>query len=121
MKANFDSRPGRFVFYCPGCLCLHSIPYEGDHERLWTWDGNTEKPTFAPSLLVNSGHYIPGHAGDCWCDYNEGSRARGEREAPFKCERCHSFIRSGQIEFLSDCTHSLAGQTVDVPVLESAI
>jgi hypothetical protein len=33
--------------------------------------------------------------------------------------RCHSFITDGKIEFLSDCTHSLAGQTVELkPVLE---
>ena len=29
--------------------------------------------------------------------------------------RCHSFVRSGRIEFLSDSTHALAGQTVDLP------
>ncbi|MCZ4340562.1 hypothetical protein O4H52_03015 [Sphingomonadaceae bacterium G21617-S1] len=28
---------------------------------------------------------------------------------------CHSFVRNGQIEFLSDCTHALAGQTVPLP------
>ena len=29
--------------------------------------------------------------------------------------RCHSFVREGRIEFLSDCTHALAGQTVELP------
>ncbi len=27
----------------------------------------------------------------------------------------HSFIKDGMIEFLGDCTHKLAGQTVDLP------
>jgi len=27
---------------------------------------------------------------------------------------CHSFITDGKIQFLSDCTHHLAGQTVDL-------
>jgi hypothetical protein len=27
---------------------------------------------------------------------------------------CHSFIRNGKIEYLSECTHELAGQTVDM-------
>lgn len=27
---------------------------------------------------------------------------------------CHHFIRNGKIEYLSDCTHDMAGQTVDV-------
>lgn len=31
--------------------------------------------------------------------------------------RCHSFVRDGKIEFLNDSTHSLAGQTVDLPPL----
>jgi hypothetical protein len=45
-----------------------------------------EAPTFEPSILV------------------EGARSR-----------CHSFVREGRIKFLSDCTHELAGQTVDLP------
>lgn len=28
---------------------------------------------------------------------------------------CHSFVRAGKIEFLGDCTHALAGQTVALP------
>lgn len=28
---------------------------------------------------------------------------------------CHAFIRNGMIQFLSDCEHSLAGQTVELP------
>lgn len=31
---------------------------------------------------------------------------------------CHSFITDGKIEFLNDCSHSLAGQTVDLPDIE---
>lgn len=36
-----------------------------------------------------------------------------------KTHVCHSFIRDGRIEFLSDCTHALAGQTVDLPDIEA--
>ncbi len=28
---------------------------------------------------------------------------------------CHSFVRDGRIQFLPDCSHKLAGQTVDLP------
>ena len=28
--------------------------------------------------------------------------------------RCHIFIRDGRIQYLNDCTHALAGQTVDM-------
>lgn len=50
-------------------------------------NGSMDKPTFRPSLLCNA-----------------GSQAV-----------CHSFVTDGRIEFLSDCHHALAGQTVDLP------
>jgi hypothetical protein len=28
---------------------------------------------------------------------------------------CHSFVTDGKIQFLSDCTHSLANTTVEIP------
>jgi hypothetical protein len=28
---------------------------------------------------------------------------------------CHSFVTNGKIQFLADCTHKLAGQTVELP------
>lgn len=30
-------------------------------------------------------------------------------------DRCHMYIREGKIQFLSDCSHALAGQTVEMP------
>ncbi len=33
----------------------------------------------------------------------------------WKCVRCHTFITDGRIQFLGDCSHKLAGQTVDLP------
>jgi hypothetical protein len=29
---------------------------------------------------------------------------------------CHVFVENGKIRFLDDCTHELAGKTVDIPV-----
>lgn len=49
----------------------------------WTWNGDRDKPTVNPSILNSS-------------------------PAP----RCHLFIRDGQIQFLNDCEHELAGKTV---------
>lgn len=54
----------------------------------WSFNGDRIKPTFNPSLLVA----MPGLP-----------------------SRCHSFVKDGQIQFLSDCTHALAGKTVDLP------
>ena len=32
--------------------------------------------------------------------------------------RGHSYVTDGRIQYLSDCTHPLAGQTVDLPDVE---
>lgn len=97
---------GQLAFWCPGCDEAHVIV-----PTIWAWDGNVEAPTFSPSVLVRSGHHIDGKH-PCWCDYN---REHADAPAPFKCSVCHSFVRAGRIEFLSDCTHAMAGQTVPLP------
>lgn len=102
---------GGIAFWCPGCDEAHGVRV-GSADS-WTWDGNAESPTFNPSVLVRSGHHMPGHQGsDCWCTYNQ---KHADNPAPFKCSVCHSFVRNGQIQFLGDCTHALAGQTVPLP------
>lgn len=30
---------------------------------------------------------------------------------------CHSFVRNGTIQYLNDCTHNLAGKTVDMELI----
>jgi len=32
-------------------------------------------------------------------------------------EVCHYFLKGGMLQFLGDCTHTLAGQTVPLPEL----
>lgn len=85
---------GMLTFWCPGCSTGHSITF-GTAET-WTWDGNADRPTFEPSVLVNG---IRGNSTEEW-----------NRAHP----RCHTFVRAGRIEYLSDCEHELAGQTVDM-------
>jgi hypothetical protein len=98
------------IFRCPGCDERHMVRIDGD-VGVWGWNGSKEAPTFTPSILVKSGHYISG-AEICWCTYNA---EHPEQEAPFHCYVCHSFVTDGKIQFLSDCSHKLAGQTVDIP------
>lgn len=104
----------RWRIQCPGCKDTHELT-DG-----WKFNGNVESPTFSPSLLTRSGHYAPNRreTDTCWCTYNAEQREKGEPESPFTCYQCHSFIRDGKIEFLSDCTHELAGQTVELPEVE---
>lgn len=81
------------VFWCPGCDGGHRIAYgEGSGPR-WTWNGDAERPTFTPSVLVRY----------------DGADAGRDGAPPTVC---HSFVTDGRIQFLSDCTHALAGQTV---------
>lgn len=101
-------------FFCPGCNEFHHVSLVQGDPASWHWNGSVDKPTLSPSVLVRSGHHIPNHGDECWCTYEK----RYGKEPPFKCYVCHSFVREGQIEFLSDCTHALAGKTVDLPSLE---
>lgn len=104
---------GMVAFICPGCDEEHAITVDRSKSPSWGYNGNPEAPTFTPSILRKTGHHCSGHKpGDsCWCTYEN---AEGEG-APFTCNVCHSFVTDGRIRFLNDCTHELAGQTVDLP------
>lgn len=103
---------GGLMFWCPGCDGAHMVHVgEGPGPR-WGYNGNPDAPTFTPSVLVKSGHYASGQEGkNCWCTFEE----RTGRKSSFACSVCHSFVTDGRIQFLGDCTHALAGQTVDIP------
>lgn len=106
---------GGLLFQCPGCGGEHHVSVTGMLAK-WDWNYDYEKPTFTPSILVRSGHYASHSNGkDCWCTYNAKLKAEDREESKFKCYICHSFITDGKIQFLNDCTHKLAGQTVDLP------
>jgi hypothetical protein len=89
--------------WCPACQLAHRFEIlgeDGSHPDrpqgdYWTWDGNLKAPTFSPSMLVR------------WT-------AAATDTEPAVEHRCHSFLRAGRWEFLADCTHALAGQTVDM-------
>ncbi|WP_051264705.1 DUF6527 family protein [Nakamurella lactea] len=70
---------------CPACDFLHGVRIIG--QGAWDWDCNRDAPTISPSILVQGGA---------------------------ENIRCHSFLKAGRWEFLSDCTHAFAGQTVDM-------
>lgn len=86
-----DKYRGMYYFYCPGCKCTHRIAVDENDcgFPIWQWNGNAEKPTVSPSIKVEY------HGAD-------------------KDTICHSFIRDGKIQYLSDCTHELTGKTVDM-------
>jgi hypothetical protein len=109
-SVDWGGRPA-LSFWCPGCDESHvvTIKRPGD-ERGWEWNCSITKPTFTPSILVTSGHYMPNWQGPgCYCDKKD------EDDQWFSCSRCHSYVTDGKIQFLDDCTHDLKGQTVDLP------
>ena len=89
------------AFHCPGCNAVHIVNTRPGNGPTWTWDGNVEKPTLSPSILVTTGREV-----DPTCD---------PWEPGYPPERCHSFVRDGRVEFCTDSKHALAGQTVDLP------
>lgn len=90
--ASSDESIVQLAFWCPGCKMLHAPQIKGP--KAWQFDGSMELPTFSPSILVTW------HSGEQRVEH-----------------RCHSFVRNGVIEFLSDCTHELAGKSVPIPEL----
>lgn len=88
-----------YVFWCQGCERVH--PYrvakgltETNDRPMWTFNGDLDKPTFSPSLLVYPSNHPDG--------------------TPYQV-RCHLFLIDGHIQYCSDSEHSLAGQTVPCP------
>ena len=83
---SVEGYPKHFYFTCPGCGHEHAFG-EG-----WSFNGDVERPTVSPSILVT---------------------ARDDKGN--EISRCHSFIRDGMIEFCADSRHGLTGQTVPLP------
>ena len=98
---------GHLIFWCPGCNSHHAAIVDGS--RGWTWNGSFTHPTISPSILVKGTVPIT--------DDEHARIMRGEPIQP-RDLICHSFVRDGMIEYLSDSTHSLAGQTVPLPVAD---
>lgn len=98
---------GEADFWCPGCREAHVIPV--NQAGGWNFNGNYDKPTFSPSILVTWTH-PKGHTNENPAP--TGFPAQKDRPDLWTEERCHSFVRDGQIQFLGDCTHALAGKTV---------
>ncbi len=113
-----DGENGALSFKCPGCGYAHTVHIGvGDGPR-WSYNGNAEKPTFSPSVLCRTVRGI-GLTDDDWAEYDRIYSGPNGLEAVLNHPKfrwvCHSFVVDGRIQFLSDCTHELAGQTVDLP------
>lgn len=101
-----DVAGGGLSFWCQGCRKAHTVWVgEGPGPR-WTWNGDVEKPVFGPSVLVQGVKRLT--------DEQHAAFMRGEPLPEPTPLRCHTFVgcngaQPGEIIFLSDCTHELAG------------
>lgn len=105
------AEPGSLWFECPGCGTVHRIQHGAGDGPRWGWNGDAERPTFTPSILVRWDQWEPPATTPEICEKIK----RGEIRQTAVPKVCHSFVTDGQIQFLGDCTHALAGQTVPIP------
>lgn len=83
-----------YAFWCEGCDESHQFTDQ------WEFNHDFDKPTLNPSYLT-------------WNDPNPNVDPKNDPDGKYRNGfRCHSFIRDGMIQYLDDCTHALAGQTV---------
>lgn len=81
--------------WCPACNEPHGIAVTQRNRNgaVWTFNGNLDCPTFAPSVR---------------CFITDPDT--GQQET-----LCHYFITGGMIIFCGDNPHALNGQTVELP------
>jgi len=94
-KCLGKAEDGSLWFWCQGCGLPHSLNVGQGPGQRWGYNENPNAPTFTPSVLSR---------------YKMG----GDEII------CHSFVTDGRIQYLTDSTHELAGQTVDLLDWESA-
>ena len=102
-KIKRDSDSTQLYFHCPGCKHLHAIndsltDLRGENRPVWEFNGDFDRPTIRASILVWS--------------YRKNPKTE---KYDIETDRCHSFVTDGMIQFLGDCHHELAGQTIELP------
>ncbi len=109
-----NSADNGLMFWCPGCKAAHRIQHGSGAGPRWGWNGDVNKPTFTPSVLVTGRDFTEKGEADyeAWCAAGYPKPAPEFESAPTVC---HSFVTDGRIQMLSDCTHAMSGQTVDLP------
>ena len=102
---------GSLWFWCSGWNMPHSLKVGPGTGPRWGYNGNAEAPTFTPSVLVQHDHWEP----PATTLEIQDKIKRGEIVQTKVTKVCHSFVTDGHIQYLGDCTHHLANQTVELP------
>jgi Family of unknown function (DUF6527) len=89
-----------YGYWCPACDEMHtiSVAQKNHSGASWSFNGNFVRPTFKPSI-----------------NYRVNTPDMKDYQADAGSKICHHFITDGMIQFCSDCTHALRGQTVKLP------
>ena len=100
------------AYWCQGCEKRHVVWIDAPDRPCWTWNGNAERPTFAPSVLVRWTEHMPPVTPENLEEWKVNPWSQTDID-----HICHTFITDGRVQFLGDCTHRLAGQTLELPDL----
>lgn len=105
-----------FIWWCPGCRSAHHINVGSGSGPQWTWNGDADRPSFQPSVLVRG--IRQDMTTEELIDYDHAAENQSSDELlanPKFGTRCHVYVTDGQIQFLGDCTHDHANKTVPIP------
>jgi len=118
VPAQIERGPGIFHYWCPGCNSEHSVftQFKNEKGAKWAWNGDLIRPTFSPSLLHTWTSGDPPITAENFEKYKSNPWPQNQKK-----NICHVFIKDGRIQFLSDCTHTFAGKTVDLPDMPNDI
>ena len=103
------------MYWCQGCESAHGVEIKG--QGAWSWNQDAENPVFGPSVLCQS---------DMWTPPVTPQNIEQWRTEPWPQTQvkhvCHTFVgcngaQPGEVIFLSDCTHLLAGTVQPLPDL----
>lgn len=103
---NQEGEVYAYAFYCKGCGHHHSF-----HKEKWWFNGDFDRPTFTPSLLVK---YKERLSQEQYDRIMKGEDVSHE----LRNMVCHSFVTDGKIRYLGDCTHDYKNKTIELEEVE---
>jgi len=118
LRNSLEGDVKRLAYWCQGCNKMHGVIVEGGKPgQAWGWNGDVDKPVFTPSVLYQR---------NMWTPPVTPENIEQWRAAPWEQVQvqhvCHTFIgcngaQPGEVIFLGDCTHALAGTVQPLPDL----
>lgn len=104
-------KPAGWAHYCPACKQIHVFNVEQPTRPFpewgikggvrWTFNGNLERPTFGPSMHIQS------HP--------------GPKSGKPVVTRCHYHLIDGVLRYCADSPHAFRGKNVPLPDLPEGL